>query len=102
MAGPGLMLLLRGAALARRLGLGPVIDRVRPAVLKRVGGGEADVGGIALEAETVEDRMYCGQLQGGREGFMAEVFERCVEPGSVVADVGANVGYFTLLAAGRV
>ena len=96
------MLLLKGAALARRAGLGPLIDRVRPLVLKRVGRGEADVRGIVLEAETVEDRLYYEQLQAGREGFMAELFERCVEPGSVVADVGANVGFFTLLAARQV
>jgi FkbM family methyltransferase len=96
------MLLMKGAALARRAGLGPLIDRVRPAVLRRVGRGEAEVRGIVLEAETVEDRMYYGQLQGGREGFMADLFERSVEPGSVVADVGANVGFFTLLAARRV
>src|SRR3954451_11779388 len=102
MAASRLMLLLKGAAFARRLGLGPVIDRVRPAVLRRVGRGQAEVRGIVLEAETVEDRMYYGQLQGGREGFMADLFERSVEPGSVVADVGANVGYFTLLAARRV
>src|SRR4051794_3722996 len=101
MAASRLMLLLKGAAFARRLGLGPVIDRVRPAVLKRVGRGEAEVRGIVLEAETVEDRMYYGQLQ-GREGFMADLFERAVEPGSVGADVGANVGFFTLLAARRV
>jgi hypothetical protein len=62
MAGRGLMLLLRGAAFARRLGLGPLIDRVRPLVLPRVGRGEAEVRGIVLEAETVEDRMYYGQL----------------------------------------
>src|SRR4051794_7149650 len=102
MAASRLMLLLKGAAFARRLGLGPVIDRVRPAVLRRVGRGKAQVRGIVLEAETVEDRMYYGQLQGGREGFMADLFERSVEPGSVVADVGANVGFFTLLAARRV
>lgn len=96
------MLLMKGAALARRAGLGSVIDRVRPVVLQRVGRGEAEVRGIVLEAETVEDRMYYGQLQGGREGFMADLFERAVTPGSVVADVGANIGFFTLLAARRV
>src|SRR3954452_21119605 len=73
MAGPGLMLLLRGAALARRLGLGPVIDRVRPTVLKRVRRGEADVGGIVLEAETVEDRMYYGPSAGRPRGLHGRV-----------------------------
>src|SRR3954453_16473744 len=102
MAASRLMLLMKGAALARRAGLGPLIDRVRPVVLRRGGRGEAEVRGIVLEAETVEDRMYYGQLQGGREGFMADLFKRSVEPGSVVADVGAIFGFFTLLTQRRV
>src|ERR1044072_7484397 len=101
MAGRGLMLLLRGAALARRAGLGPVIDRGRPVVLKRGGGGAAEGGGIVLEAETVEDRMYYGQLQGGREGFMADLFERSVTPGPWWPAGGRKAGSFPRFARRR-
>jgi FkbM family methyltransferase len=33
------------------------------------------------------------------EAFSTEVFLRCLKPGSTVVDIGANAGYFTLLAA---
>jgi len=36
------------------------------------------------------------------EPIITEIFRRLLCPGDVVLDVGANIGYYTLLAAGRV
>lgn len=38
-------------------------------------------------------------LHGEYEGYVTRVFYKLLQPGDVVLDVGANIGYFTLLSA---
>jgi FkbM family methyltransferase len=94
--------LLRLAGLARKAGLGAVIDRLRPAVLPLLARRPVRVDGLMLAGETIEDRLYYQQLSEGRESFMAELFTRLAKPGDTVVDIGAHLGYFSLLAARRV
>lgn len=42
-------------------------------------------------------RAYAANLV--HEESTTELFKKIVRPGSIVADLGANIGYFTLLAA---
>jgi FkbM family methyltransferase len=50
-----------------------------------------------------ESWSVLGQLAtGGFERFEAELFTQSIQPGMTVLDVGANIGYYTLLAARRV
>jgi FkbM family methyltransferase len=92
----------RGAAVLRRAGLGRVVDRSRGAMLRRVGRFTVDVRGITLSGDTTAHSHYVRELlEADRERRIAELFERTVPAGGLVLDIGAHLGYFTLLAARR-
>jgi len=46
--------------------------------------------------------VYSDFTTGTYEPVITNLFERLIEPGMVVADVGAHIGYFTLLATRQV
>lgn len=58
-----------------------------------------------MEGEVVlnrEDPIVSGLLMFGMyEPYESEIFRRVIRSGDLVADIGANVGYFTLIAAKR-
>ncbi len=86
----------------RRAGLGGVVDRSRDRWLRRVGEFTADVQGIRLSGETAAHSHYVRQLlDDDRERYVADLFEQAVASGTLVLDVGAHLGYFSLLAARR-
>lgn len=58
--------------------------------------------GFAMEGRFPEGLQTWVYLFGVWEPDIAEVFRAGLRPGDVFVDVGANVGYFTLLASGRV
>jgi FkbM family methyltransferase len=62
-----------------------------------------DVRGLAMGGSSIGQ---LGQVRdwadGSKDGYMTEVFEGALGPGGVVVDVGAYLGYFTLLGARRV
>ena len=73
-------------------------------VLKGLLGGElaVDVDGLYLSG-SIEHRRYLWSLREGKqEAFMAELFKTTIEPGMIVCDIGAFIGYYALLAAQRV
>jgi FkbM family methyltransferase len=49
----------------------------------------------------INDKAVGGPLCAHRsyEGYVSGVFRQCLRPGMTVVDVGANIGYYTLLAA---
>jgi FkbM family methyltransferase len=92
----------RGAALMRRAGLGAVVDHSRARMLRRVGDFTADVGGINLSGDTTAHSHYVRQLlDDERERYVADLFAEAVPTGGLVLDIGAHLGYFSLLAARR-
>jgi FkbM family methyltransferase len=96
-----LRLLERLAALVRRLGLGPVVDAVRDRVMPALGPFEAQIGPARLSGDTQPHLRYFDQLRDGREGYMAELLSAAAQPGQLVVDGGAHLGYVTQLAAAR-
>jgi FkbM family methyltransferase len=91
----------RGAAVLRRLGLGTLVDRVRDRTLYRLGRVTVDVDGIALGGNAAHSHYLAELRDDARERHMAALFEQAVPAGGLVLDVGAHLGYFTLLAARR-
>jgi FkbM family methyltransferase len=57
------------------------------------------VRGLSLAVDRTDDAVSKPIAAGGWEPHTTGVFERLLRPGMTVVDVGANVGYFTLLAA---
>ncbi len=63
---------------------------------------ELTVDGIRISS-SVHDRYYLLRLtDADPDGFTAELFKATIRPGMVVCDIGAFVGYYSLLAAQRV
>jgi FkbM family methyltransferase len=86
----------------RRLGLGRMVDRVRPLAMRRLGRLRVHVDGVALTGTVASHTSYVRELQAGREGFMARLFVDAISEGAHVLDAGAHLGYFTIRAAHRV
>src|SRR5215217_1038826 len=97
-----LRLLERAAALLRRVGLGGLVDRARAPALSALGEFTQQVGGVVLSGDTALHSHYVRQLQEkDREGATMRAFSEAVRDGAVVLDIGAHLGYFTVLAAKR-
>jgi FkbM family methyltransferase len=60
------------------------------------------VGGVELLADAADAAVTPGLLSGRYEAHLTAVFERYCTPGMTVVDVGANLGYYSLLASGLV
>jgi FkbM family methyltransferase len=93
----------RGGASAarffRRIGLAHLNRRAK-AMLKRVTGDvlTIDVDGLRMQGP-VDSWNLLHQLQTGTfERFECELFVDAIRPGMTVLDLGANIGYYTLLA----
>jgi FkbM family methyltransferase len=89
----------RGAAVLRRAGLGAVVDRVRDRTLDRYGRVSVEVDGITVGGVAAHAHYLRELRDDARERHMAELFAQAVPAGGLVLDVGAHLGYFTLLAA---
>lgn len=92
----------RLGGLLRRLGLGRLVDRVRPFTMRRLGRLRAEVDGVVLTGTVASHTSYVRELQAGRERFMAGLFADAISDGLSVLDAGAHLGYFTIRAAQRV
>lgn len=57
------------------------------------------VGGVELLADAADAAVTPGLRAGDYEPHLTAVFERHCRPGMTVVDVGANLGYYSLLAA---
>src|SRR4051812_34350646 len=90
----------RVAAVMRRAGLGRAVDAVRGRAVRRLGQFTVEVDGVVLTGDTAAHSSYVRELlDEGREGQVSALFEEAVPAGGLVLDVGAHLGYFTLIAA---
>ncbi|HEY6472752.1 MAG TPA: FkbM family methyltransferase [Acidimicrobiales bacterium] len=83
--------------------LGSIEHQVAPtAFTVQLGGEDAvscRVGEVELLCDAADAAVTPGLRSGAYEPHMTAVFERHCRPGMTVVDVGANLGYFSLLAA---
>jgi hypothetical protein len=89
----------RVAARMRRLGLRRLTRWGRHLVGRVVGESlSVEVDGLRM-AGSVEHRGHMELVRQGRyEPFTTELFKSCLRAGMTVVDIGAQLGYFTLLA----
>jgi FkbM family methyltransferase len=86
-----------------------LIHRARPwqvgaalRVLLRYRNGEHEVGGLKLWLDPSSNMGYRLLRYGDLEGDMSAAIERLLQPGESFVDLGANEGWYSLLAARRV
>jgi FkbM family methyltransferase len=86
----------------RALGLGCLVDTLKRRAFRCHSSFTIDVHGVRVSGATVNQLdQVRGLRDGTRDAYMTEIFERTIDPGMVVLDIGAYMGYFTLLAARR-
>lgn len=83
--------------------LGTIEHQVAPTAFSVQLAGEdavrCTVGGIELYCDAADAAVTPGLLSGQYESHLSAVFEKYCTPGMTVVDVGANLGYYSLLAA---
>ncbi len=90
----------RAAAVARRLGLGAVVDRVAPLVGRPFERFELDVDGVRLAGTELAHLHYVRELRElGREQTFVRLLAEAIPPGGTVLEGGAHLGFVTVHAA---
>ena len=90
----------RAAAAARRIGLGPVVDRVAPLVGRPFERFTLDVDGVLLAGTDLAHLHYVRELrEQGRERTLVRLLADAVPPGGTVLEGGAHLGFVTVHAA---
>lgn len=94
-----LRILEKVASELRAAGLHPVTRLARRILGLVIRGITIQLDGLVLTG-SVRHRGYLWQLQDGTHGaYMARLFRGVLRPGMVVCDIGAHIGYYSLLAA---
>ena len=76
----------------------PPLHHLRDAAIKRILPVTAPVGDAVLEINP-EDAVISGSLAFGvYEPFETKIFRKTVKPGMTVVDIGANIGYYAVMA----
>jgi FkbM family methyltransferase len=95
-----LSLLERIAGLARRLGLGFLVDRLAPLVARPFERFELEVGGVRLAGTELAHLHYVRELmEDGREHMFVRLLAEAIPPGGIVLEGGAHLGFVTVHAA---
>jgi FkbM family methyltransferase len=85
------------AGLARRLGLGRVVDRVAPIVSRPFEHFLLDVDDIKLGGTNLAHLHYVRELrEHGREQTFVRLLAAAIQPGAVVVEGGAHLGFVTV------
>ena len=89
------------ASVLNRVGL-RVLNRAAKSLLRRLSGGgklRVRAGDLVFEGPVDSWRVLSQISADTLEAYESELFTAAVEPGLTVLDVGANIGYYTVLAA---
>src|SRR5215210_3622928 len=80
------------------------VNHAAKAVIRRATGDSitVKVDGLAIEGPMASRRVLSQIKAGTLEPFEAALFVNAIRPGMTVLDIGANIGYYTLLAARKV
>lgn len=93
----------RAAAVARRLRLGRIVDRLAPIVGRRFERFTLDVHGVQLSGTTLSQLHYARELlEHGREQTFVRLLAAAVPEGGTVLEGGAYLGYVTVRLASTV
>ena len=88
------------AGLARRLGLGFLVDRLAPLVARPFERFELDVDGVRLAGTELAHLHYVRELmEDGREQTFVRLLTEAIPAGGVVLEGGAHLGFVTVHAA---
>jgi FkbM family methyltransferase len=88
------------AGLARRLGLGFLVDRLAPLVARPFERFELDVDGVRLAGTELAHLHYVRELmEDGREQTFVRLLREAIPVGGVVLEGGAHLGFVTVHAA---
>ena len=88
------------AGLARRLGLGFLVDRLAPLVARPFERFELDVDGVRLAGTELAHLHYVRELmEDGREQTFVRLLREAIPAGGVVLEGGAHLGFVTVHAA---
>jgi FkbM family methyltransferase len=88
------------AGVARKLGLGPLVDRLAPLVARPFERFELEVDGIRLAGTELAHLHYVRELlEQGRERTFVRLLEEATPDGGVVLEGGAHLGFVTVHAA---
>jgi len=88
------------AGLARRLGLGSLVDRLAPLVARPFERFELDVDGVRLAGTELAHLHYVRELmEHAREQTFVRLLAEAIRPGGVVLEGGAHLGFVTVHAA---
>jgi FkbM family methyltransferase len=88
------------AGMARRLGLGAVVDRLAPLAARPFEHFELDVDGVVLAGTELAHLHYVRELkEHGREQTFVQLLAEAVPAGGVVLEGGAHLGFVTVHAA---
>jgi FkbM family methyltransferase len=90
----------RAAGLARRVGLGSVVDRLAPLVGRPFERFALDVDGVRLGGTTLAQLHYVRELvEEGRDRTFVRLLAEAVPSGGTVLEGGAHLGFVTIHAA---
>ena len=90
----------RLAGLARRLGLGALVDRIAPLVARPFERFELDVGGVRLGGASLAQLHYVRELlEEGRDRTFVRLLAEAIPAGGTVLEGGAHLGFVTIHAA---
>lgn len=92
-----LRILERGAGALRRLGLGPVVDRVGRRIAPSIGTFDVEIDGFRLHGDHIGQLYYVRELlESDREATFVALLKSSVGVGMTVVEAGAHIGYVTL------
>jgi FkbM family methyltransferase len=89
----------RAAGLARRAGLGAVVDRLAPVVARPFERFSLEVDGVRLGGTTLAQLHYVRELLEGRDRTLVRLLAEAVPEGGTVLEGGAYLGFVTIHAA---
>ena len=95
-----LRVLKQGAEALRRLGLGPMVDRVGQRVAASLGTFDVEIDGLRLHGDHIGQLYYVRELlESDREATFVALLKASVGAGMTVVEAGAHMGYVTLQSA---